>query len=131
MIRRLLRRLGLAAPRATKSLGDSWPVAGQLVSVVTQDGQIGVAKLLAVDEGGVHVRLYAQRFRERPTEAELGELSTAPFGPGHDNPFSIGHMPLSHARFAGWRPEPICVRAVDEEELEGYRMWQEAEGGYF
>jgi hypothetical protein len=105
---------------------------GDLVSVVTDDGSFGVIKVLATDEGGVHARLYVQRFDRRPLPDELGELSTAPFGPEHGNPFSIGHMPLSHTSFGGWQPE-LIVRGtgVAEEELEGYRMWQEAEAGYF
>jgi hypothetical protein len=131
MIRRLLDRLGFGTSRTATPHVTFRPVPGQLVSVLTDDGQIGVVKLLAVDEGGVHARLYVQRFRSRPREPELGELSTAPFGSGHDNPFSIGHMPLSHASFAGWAPEPICVREVADDELEGYRMWQDAEAGYF
>jgi hypothetical protein len=84
-------------------------VRGDLVSVVTDEG-FGVVKVLAADEHGVHAR---------------------PFGPEH-KPFSIGHMPLSHASFAGWAPQLIRRgEPVAEEELDGYRMWQEAEGGYF
>ena len=106
--------------------------AGDLVSVVTDDQQFGVVKVLAVDAGGVHARLYVQRWERRPTLEELGELSTAPFGPEHANPFSIGHMPLSHQTFVAWQPILITSRtSVDEDELEGYRMWQEAEAGYF
>lgn len=102
------------------------------MSVVTDDGQFGVVKVLVADAGGVHARLYIQRFGRRPHANELGELSTAPFGPEHANRFSIGHMPLGHASFAGWEPELIVGgQAVAEEELEGYRMWLDAEAGYF
>jgi hypothetical protein len=105
---------------------------GDLVSVMTDDGRFGVMKVLAVDERGVHARLYVQRFARRPGPADLGELSMAPFGPGHDNPFSIGHMPLSCSSFAAWQPELISRGSVvAEDELEGYHMWQEAKGGYF
>jgi hypothetical protein len=105
---------------------------GDLVSVITDAGRFAVMKVLAADAGGVHVRLYVQRFDRRPGPAGLGELSTAPFGPGHDHPFSIGHLPLSHASFATWQPELITRGpAVTEEELDGYRMWQDANGGYF
>lgn len=105
---------------------------GDLVSVVTDDGRFGVIKVLVADEGGIHARLYVQRFDRRPRPTDLGALSMAPFGPEYGNPFSIGHMPLSHSSFAGWQPE-IIVRGstVLEEELEGYRMWQDAEAGYF
>lgn len=108
-------------------------VAGQLVSVVAEDGRFAVMKLLAIDPRGVHVRLYVQRFAARPTATELAalELKTLPFGPDHDNPFSIGHLPISRSNFAAWQPEPICRSEVTEAELAGYWMWEEAQGGYF
>ena len=102
------------------------------MSVVADDGTFAVAKILVADAGGVHTRLYVQRFDHRPRQNELGGLSIAAFGPGYDNPFSIGHLPLSHDAFAAWQPELITRgAAISEEELEGYRMWLEAEGGYF
>jgi hypothetical protein len=131
MFRRLLasmvHRVRGARTRSSAIFG-----SGDLVSVVTDDGRFGVIKILVADEGGVHARLYVQRFDQRPGPTDLDELSTAPFGPEHGNPFSIGHMPLSHASFAGWQPA-IIVRGstVLEQELEGYRMWQDAEAGYF
>lgn len=87
--------------------GASVLASGDLVSVITDDGLFGVAKILAADDGGVHARLYVQRFERRPQVGDLGELSTAPFDPEHDNPFSIGHIPLSHHSFGGWEPEII------------------------
>ncbi len=86
---------------------------------------------LGLDTQGVHARLSAQRFDRRPLAGDVQELSTAPVGPGHDNPFSIGHIPLTHQAFAGWQPSYLAREPVLEEELEGYRMWQEASGGYF
>ncbi len=77
------------------------------------------------------MRLYVQRFPTRPTDVDTEILDTAPYGPGHDNPFSIGHMPLSFASFESWDPEIISRgHGVAESELEGYRIWQ-AGGGYF
>jgi hypothetical protein len=130
MIRSLLRALGFGKPDA---LMPRPPFeAGDLLSIITDDNQFGVVKVLAADAVGVHARLYVQRFARRPHANELGEFSTAPFGPEYGNPFSIGHMPLSHASFATWQPE-LIVRGqpVVEEELEGFRMWLKAEAGYF
>jgi len=106
-------------------------IAGDIVSVATDDGKFGVMKILAVDDAGIHTRLYVQRFAERPRLADISELSTAPFGPENGNPLSIGHLPLTHDGFAIWQPEVITNRLVREEELMGYRMWQKAQGGYF
>ena len=127
---RLLDMLQVAPRRSKVSASSFEP--GDLVSVVTDDERFGVVKVLAVDRGGVHARLYVQRFEARPGAEEVGELSTAPFGPEYENPFSIGHMPLSHQTFAAW--QPVLIRpgaSVDEDELDGYRMWQDAEAGYF
>ena len=88
-------------------------------------------KILARDRQGVHVRLYVQRFSVRPRSLPHENLTTAPFGAEHANPLSIGHLPLSFASFAGWQPQQLAKQEVDEDELEGYRMWQEANGGYF
>lgn len=108
------------------------PAAGDLLSVALDDGRFGVAKILVVTEGGLHVRLYVQRFGQRPRSIDPGQLSIAPFGPGHDHPLSIGHMPLTHARFAIWQPELIASGVpVRDEELEGYRIWLDDRGGYF
>lgn len=130
MIRNLLERLGFG-PRGSRGGQPETPIAGDLWSVVTDDGLYGVAKILAVDGAGVHARLYVQRFQTRPAPEEIGELTLAPFGAGHDVPFSIGHMPLSRATYAEWQPELIARGSVDEDELEGFRMWEEARGGYF
>src|SRR6185369_1553087 len=97
---------------------------GMLVSVADGEG-FAIMKVLAVDDGGVHARLYAQRFAARPAHAELLKLSTDRVGEGQ--PFSIGHMPLSHTSFNNWQPQVVALAVeVSEEELEGYRMWEEA-----
>jgi hypothetical protein len=105
--------------------------AGDLVSVLTEDGQFGVMKVLVVDNQGVHVRLYAQRFKERPQASNLHDLSTAPVETEHGNPFSFGHLPFTCPSFLTWEPQTVGSEPVTEEELKGYRMWQKADGGYF
>jgi len=62
------------------------PRAGHLLSVYAEDG-IAVAKLLAVDDRDVHMRLYVQRFPHPPKLHDITELSLAPFGP--DFPQSV------------------------------------------
>lgn len=106
--------------------------AGNMLSVLTEDGELGVAKALAVDEHGVHVRLYAQRFPSRPSGQDLRSLTIEPFiGARKGMPLSIGHLPLSHASFSKWEPEIIGDMQVAESELEDYRLWQGSQGGYF
>jgi hypothetical protein len=82
-----------------------------------------------VDEVGVHVRLYVERFRETPTAANLQSLSLRPFKGGQA--LSAGHMPLTFASFERWQPSFIVNQAVDQDELEGLHIWEESQGGYF
>jgi hypothetical protein len=127
MIRRFLGAIGLLPRSSPDALAP-----GDLASVATDEGPFGVMKVLVVDRGGVHVRLHVQRFTRRPTAAELGELTVVPFGPSHDTPWSAYHLPLSRATVAGWQPEVIVRElGIHDDELEGYRMWREARGGYF
>ena len=128
MLRSLLRRLGLlrGAPAETQRPPFK---AGDLVSVVMDEHGYGVAKVLAVDEVGVHVRLYVERLRERPSAANLPSRSLRPPKDGH--PLSAGHLPLTFASFARWEPSFIVHEAVGDNELEGFRIWDENRGGYF
>jgi len=43
----------------------------------------------------------------------------------------VGHLPIRKKEFYRWGPLYIGQSAVTEEELEGYRMWQKANGEYF
>jgi hypothetical protein len=124
--------------RGGTAFGESpGPSVGALFSVVGTNGRFGVVKLLRSEFRGVHVRVYSNEFDERPTtvpEAEL-ELRGIDFERvatgGIPDSFGIGHLPLSHASFAGWKPEFIKMALVDPDELLGYGEWKVAEGGFF
>ena len=109
---------------------ESEPVrAGALYSVDAGHGYIQVAKVLATDATGVHIRLYRNRFEVRPTSVEFSSLQ---IGSIHDKGgFGIGHMPLTHRAFAAWEPVFLTSSAVTDDELDGFREWESAKGGYF
>lgn len=89
-----------------------------------------VAKLLKVDERGVHLRLYANAWDQRPAKLNLEDLSlSAP--EGEEGGRAIGHMPLARQAFLVMGPHYVTDAPVTEEELDGYRMWEEGKGGYF
>jgi hypothetical protein len=52
-------------------------------------------KVLAVDHSAIHVRLYKNRFTNRPQSVDTRELSLGSI----DDPdgFGVGHLPLSHS----------------------------------
>lgn len=87
-----------------------------------------VVKLLSVDEGGVHLRMYANTWLERPSTIDPTALT---LGGADDPAFSIGHMPVVRSNFLAMGPKLVTIERVKEDELEGYRMWEEAKGGYF
>lgn len=99
--------------------------AGRLCS--RTDPSFGVAKVLAIDGGAVHVRLYKNRFPSRPKEVDPSTLSLGSIDEAGGG--GIGHLPLSPEGFAAWRPVFIMQSSVSEEELEGYKLWKESGGG--
>ena len=129
MLRSLLRKLGLLRGTSAKAPASRSFHAGDLVSVVTSDGPFAVAKILAVDDVGVHIRLYAERFHQRPGAASVLQRSLGPNTDGR--PFSAGHLPLTSESFARWGPSFIISEPVGHDELEGLRIWEEHRGGYF
>ncbi len=95
-----------------------------------------VVKVLALDDFGVHVRLYGNAFTHRPTVVAPDLLDTAPFfsqspeDAGREWPLSVGHLPLLAATFISMRPVFITRAEPVPGELEDYNEWKEAGGGY-
>lgn len=102
---------------------------GGLYSVDDGEGNYRVAKILALDDSAVHIRLYKNKYQSRPASVDASSLS---LGTIHDKDgFGMGHLPLSRAAFANWQPAFLFQSAVTDEELEGYEMWKESQGGIF
>ena len=88
-----------------------------------------MAKVLVVDPGVVHVRVYKNRFESRPDSVDVTALT---LGTIHDaDGFGMGHLPISTENFTSWQPVFLVADGVSEKELEGYNMWKEAGGGAF
>jgi hypothetical protein len=102
---------------------------GNVFSVRGRINEYVIAKILAIDSVGVHIRLYKERFSERPIQVETGLLT---LGSIHDKDgFGFGHLSILRDLFASWDPLLIATETLDEEELEGYKMWPDSNGGYF
>ena len=102
--------------------------AGGVYSVVAGDGRFSVAKVLVLERDAVHVRLYKNKFKERPIEIDASALSV---GSLQDKEFGIAHLPLAEKEFLSWQPVMIMKQVVTTDELEGYRLWKETQGGVF
>lgn len=106
----------------------SEPKAGALCTVDDGD-EYRIAKVLVVDERGVHVRVYKNKWKERPKTIDTSVLS---LGSVNDKDgFGMGHLPLTKRAFAGWKPIVVGQEDVKKEELDGYDMWKDGGGGYF
>jgi len=103
--------------------------AGALYTVDDGEGWFRVAKVLVVETEGVHIRLYKNRFKTRPGSVEFSSLS---LGTVHDaDGFGMGHLPLSRRAFRAWQPVFLAESPVAESELDGYRAWKDAKGGFW
>jgi hypothetical protein len=104
--------------------------AGGVYSTNNGDGSFGVVKVLVEDPSTVHLRLYQNRFTQRPESVDPATLNLGSTD-DEDGGLGIGHLPLARRDFLGWRPVLLMKQSVSEDELEGYQMWKEAGGGVF
>ena len=95
------------------------------------DGTFSVLKILKLDDGGVHLRQYSNVWPAPPVSVDEATLYMAGMDRKPDEKLGMGHMPVSTKNFAGWNTKFVQQSSVSEQELEGYKMWLEANGGYF
>lgn len=106
-------------------------VEGGLYYTRNENGTYSVLKILKIDDGGFHVRLYSNQFTEPPKMIDESALYMAGKDRKPSERVGVGHLPISKRPFLGWRATYFQQSTVSEEELEGYSMWLEAKGGYF
>jgi hypothetical protein len=103
--------------------GDKSIQVGGLYATQDSDGSWRVTKVLVVDEFAVHLRMYANKFREQPKDIDPANLTLG----GLNDPagFGIGHVPVAKEGFFKDNPVLIKIVPVKEEELEGYKLYLE------
>ncbi len=102
---------------------------GGLYSIEFEPGEYRIAKILALDPGVVHLRIYKQSFSSRPASVDSASLT---LGTIHDKDgFGLGHLPVTPKQFAYWEPVFLRQEMVKVDELDGYKMWKESKGGAF
>ena len=106
-------------------------IEGGIYSVPAEKGGYAVVKILKLDDGGVHLRMYSNVFRERPRAVDTAKLYMAGINHKPTEQLGMGHATISKASFRTWGAEFIQSETVRSEELDGYRMWKESGGGYF
>lgn len=84
-----------------------------------------------MDNHGVHVRIYSNVYPTPPAQIDESTLYMAGLDKREDEPLGMGHLPIFNETFSSWGAEFVQQSSVAAEELEGYQMWLEVEGGYF
>lgn len=130
MLKKLLAVLFGAAVATTPAAAGQW-VEGGLYVAPQSNGTYVPLKILKVDAHGVHVRVYSNVYRALPAHIDEAALYMAGVDRREDEPLGMGHLPISHASFAGWSARFVQRSTVTSGEREGYEMWREAKGGYF
>lgn len=100
---------------------------GGLYATQDKDGSWRVTKVLALDEQAVHLRRYANTFREQPKDVDPAVLTLG--GLNDPTGFGIGHFPVVKEGFFKGKSVLIKVVPVKDDELEGYKMYLEAMNG--
>jgi hypothetical protein len=100
--------------------------AGDLCSIISED-EFAVVKVLALDRDVVHVRIYKEKFPQRPASINPAGLSLGSI----DDPggFGVGHLPLSYGTFGSWIPIRIQGDSVTDDELVWVLEWHKSKGG--
>src|SRR5882757_252286 len=76
--------------------------AGAICSVDNGDGKFGVVKILVIDDKIAHIRIYKNKYNQRPVSIDTASLG---LGSIYDTDgFGIGHTPLDRKAFNDWNP---------------------------
>jgi hypothetical protein len=130
MFKRLFAILFGTAVATSPAAAGQW-LEGGLYVTPQENGSFVPLKILRVDNHGVHVRIYSNVYPTPPAHIDESTLYMAGVDKLEDEPLGMGHLPISSEAFSGWGAEFVQQSSVVAEELEGYQMWLEAEGGYF
>lgn len=92
-----------------------------------------VVKTLVKDNFGVHITMFSNIFDNIPYNLKPSKLFIASPNETSDSAaLGIESIPVSFNSLKTWQLIDIGLcEAVSKDELEGYEMWKEANGGYF
>lgn len=97
-------------------------VEGGIYAIPKENGKFVVAKILKLDEHGVHVRMYSNIFDTKPKKVNEKSLYMAGFERKPGEELGMGHLPISKKSFSTWGASLVQSATVTKEELEGYEM---------
>ena len=104
--------------------------AGTYFSVAESELGYRIGKILIADEWGVHICLFSNHYLLRPDIIKPEELYMNSKENDSER-FGIVHIAVLYNSFKNAEPKFIMNGIVSERELEGYKIWKNAKGGYF
>lgn len=96
--------------------------AGSICTVETGKGKFGVVKILVINEEEAHIKVYRNKYSERPVAVDIKELSMGSMA--DKNGFGIGHIPLDRKGFDNSNPVIVGFEEVTKADLTGYEIWK-------
>jgi hypothetical protein len=106
-------------------------VEGGLYYTEGEAGTYAVLKILKIDDGGYHLRLYSNMYSEPPDHIDESTLYIVGADHKPNETLGMGHVPISKDSFTSWNAHFIQQSTVKVEELDGYKIWRDASGNYF
>jgi hypothetical protein len=95
------------------------------------NGSYSVLKLLKVESGGVHVRIYSNQFDAPPTQVDESKLYMVGLQHKENETLGVADVPLKGEIFQNYKATFVQQSTVTPQELEGYNQWKKAGGQYF
>lgn len=104
------------------------PIEGGLYMTKSKsESGFRLLKVLRFEDGIVHVRIFKNKFQDRPTQIDPSMLTLGTVD--DEEGFGIGHLPLKLEVFLSWKAQFLQHSVVEPNELDGYEMWKESKGG--
>jgi hypothetical protein len=116
------------SPSSKKSLRkNSGYRPGDVYSVRYSKETFAAVKVLVVERKAIHLCLYSQRFKARPSSIRSQDLAVLSRGEGDG--LGILHLPMQMSAFMAWKPRLLLRTEVTDDELVGYNTWKSSGGG--
>ncbi len=112
--------------------GEHW-VSGGIYAHPSDDGVFKCFKVLLVDDIGIHIKMYPNKFQHLPSVAECGQLGNPASPELGIDAMTVGHVPVDRNAINQWGASLVTSENVTEDEMEGYEIWAKDKdsGGYF
>ena len=95
------------------------------------NGAYSVLKILKVESGGLHIRVYSNQFDSPPTKVDESTLYMAGRNPKPNEILSEPDTALSKKSFDNYKATFVQQSTVKDDELEIYKTWKQADGKYY